>query len=115
LKRAGFPRAGAVVHPYFMPRLAIKGSKASGGRKPSGSCAQLVGNLGAIMCWLVRGGLQRSWTGGYNSDLGTAVKRDLDHARYKTLGPLKVHSMLQNQRADGDDKLTWYITLLRMW
>jgi hypothetical protein len=33
----------------------------------------------------------------------------------KTLSPLKVQSMLQNQRADGDDKLTWYITLLRMW
>lgn len=49
LNRFGFPRLGAVVQPYLTPRLAINGRNVSGRRKVGGSCAQLVGSLGAIL------------------------------------------------------------------
>lgn len=51
LKRLGFPRAGAVVHPYFMPRLVIIGRRESGRRNDGGNwmAPHVVGSLGAIV------------------------------------------------------------------
>jgi len=49
LKRAGLPRAGAVVQPYLTPRFAINGRNASGRRKAGGRCAKPVDSFGAIV------------------------------------------------------------------
>lgn len=49
LKRSGWERGGAVVQPYFTPRLVMRGRRDSGRRKEGGICAQLVGSLGAML------------------------------------------------------------------
>lgn len=54
LNRPCFDRGFAVVHPYLTPRFAVTGRNDEGGRNEGGSCAQLVGSLGAMMCgWRV--------------------------------------------------------------
>lgn len=50
LKRPCFDRGFAVDHPYLTPRFAVMGRKDEGMRKEGGSCAQLVGSLGAMIC-----------------------------------------------------------------
>jgi hypothetical protein len=84
-----------------------------------GSWAEVVPSLSAAWVPLCVGLLREVCRGAREEVIilisATVVKGDLDRAHYKTLGPLKVHSMLQNQRADSDDKLKWFITLLRMW
>lgn len=60
LKRLGFARAGAVFHPYVMPRLVIVGRRESGRRNEGGNwmAPRFMGNLGAIVscgCLIFRG------------------------------------------------------------
>lgn len=59
LKRSGWERGGAVVQPYFTPRLVMRGRKDSGRRKEGGICAQLVGSLGAMLLGCVEAYLIR--------------------------------------------------------
>ncbi len=50
LNRDGLlPRVGPVYQPYLTPRFAVWGRSASGRINDGESCAQLVGNLGAIV------------------------------------------------------------------
>jgi hypothetical protein len=51
LKRLGFPRAGAVDQPYFMPLVVVFGRMEDGKRKVGGNwmAPQFVGSLGAIV------------------------------------------------------------------
>lgn len=79
LKRSGWERGGAVVQPYFTPRLVMRGRRDSGRRKEGGICAQLVGSLGAMLFglgWKLIWRFGSGWGRGENLYTETETSRE---------------------------------------